>query len=678
MTLARSAAALLLTLGAACLTVGCAGLRGAGSGTSPAVTAASSSAAEPLSPPAARATLAALESLAAPATAAAPAAAAAVAVAPAASAAEAAASPTSTAQTPTPTVLSGGVTISVNAPPELKALLERHLDVVRLGRLTRDEVDDTEWSRLIDAVPAQVRSLLQTEGYFAPTVMVEREPRRAPGETDIVRLQVQPGPRARISRFTLEPQGELERGASSGQAHATATLAQLRGAWELPSGAPFRNDTWSAAKAAALARLRAAGYATASWDGTAAEVDLARNEVRLFLVVDSGPLFRYGSLHIEGLAAHDSATVANLLAAQRGAPVTETLLLDFQDRLQKSGLFEGVNVTLEPDPATAGEARIVARAKEAPLQVYTFGVGISANNGPRASVEHLYRRVFGYAASSRVKIELGKKRQAWDAEITTHPLEGLHRYLVGGSVERLLSDDDAVLSQRVRLGRTQDKSSLERLHFAEFERSLRTTQGGERNDSVALSLNFHGAWRDLDSLVLPTRGVSLAIQVGAGRSRSNAGVDGTFSRAYGRLTGYLPLGQSWYGQARLEVGQVFAADQVAVPESQKWRAGGDESVRGYGYRTIGPLLGGVVGSGNAIATSSVELARPFLARMPSLWGAVFVDVGGAANELGDIKPSIGYGLGVRWRSPVGPLRVDYAWARETGKGRLHFTVGIAF
>ena len=655
MTRVRAAAALLLTLGAAWLTAGCAGLGAP----------ASASADQAVR-------------VAAPARA--PASTATPVEAPAASVptSDTAASAPVSLAVPAPAAPSGGVQIAVTAPPELKVLLERHLDVVRLGRLVRDEVDDTEWTRLIDAAPAQVRSLLQTEGYFAPTVMLEREPRRAPGEADIVRLQVQPGARARVSRFTLEPQGELARGASSGDARAVAALAQLRRAWELPSGAPFRNDTWSDAKAAALARLRSAGYATASWDGTAAEVDLARNEVRLFLVVDSGPLFRYGSLQIEGLAAHDTATVENLLAAPRGAPVTETLLLDFQDRLQKSGLFEGINVTLDPDPATAGEARIVLRAKEAPLQVYTFGVGISANNGPRASVEHLYRRVFGYAASSRVKIELGKKRQAWDAEITTHPLEGLHRYLVGGAVERLLSDSDTVLSQRVRVGRTQDKSSVERLHFAEFERSLRTTEGGERNDSVALSLNFHGAWRELDSLVLPTRGVSLAVQVGAGSSRSSAGVKGTFSRAYGRLTGYLPLGQSLYGQARLELGQDFAGSQVAVPESQKWRAGGDESVRGYGYRTLGPLVAGVVGSGNAIATASVELARPFLASMPSLWGAVFVDVGGAANKLADIHPFTGYGVGVRWRSPVGPLRLDYAWARETNKGRLHFTVGIAF
>lgn len=572
----------------------------------------------------------------------------------------------------------GGVQISVDAPADLKALLERHLDVVRLGRLVREDVDDSEWSRLIDAAPAQVRSLLQTEGYFSPQVMLEREPRRATGETDIVRLRVQPGPRARVSRVTLEAQGELERDASAGATHARLALAQLRGAWDLPAGSPFRNDSWSDAKAAALSRLRTAGYANAAWDGSAAEVDLARNEVRLFLVVDSGPLFRYGSLLIEGLAAHDAHTVENLLAAQRNEPVTETMLLDFQDRLQKSGLFEGVNVTLDTDPSTAAQAQIVVRVKEAPLQVYTFGVGVSANNGPRASVEHLYRRVLGYAASSRVKVELGKKRQAWDAEVSTHPLDGLHRYLAGGAVERLQSDSDTVLSQRMRLGRTQDRSSVERLHFAEFERSLRTTQSGDRSDSVALSLNFHGAWRDLDSLLLPTRGVSLNIQVGAGRSRANTGVSGNFTRGYGRLTGYLPLGQSWYGQARLEVGQVFAPDQVAVPESQKWRAGGDESVRGYGYRTLGPLVGGVLGSGNAIATGSIEVARPFLARMPSLWGAVFVDVGGADNDVGTIHPSAGYGVGVRWRSPVGPLRLDYAWAHETKKGRLHFSVGIAF
>ena len=64
--------------------------------------------------------------------------------------------------------------------------------------------------------------------------------------------------------------------------------------------------------------------------------------------------------------------------------------------------------------------------------------------------------------------------------------------------------------------------------------------------------------------------------------------------------------------------------------------------------------------------------------MPSLWGAVFVDAGNAAASFGALKPVYGVGFGVRWRSPVGPLRVDLAYGSETRKPRLHFSVGIAF
>ena len=297
-----------------------------------------------------------------------------------------------------------GVKIDIVAPAPLKDLLERHLDLVRLGRIERDDVDDTEWARLIDASPSQVRELLQTEGYFNPQVRIERSPGRASGQVDEVRLTVEPGARAKVTRATLESEGGLERAASAADPYAASILAQYRKQWELPVGSDFRNPAWSAAKAAALARLRAAGYATATWSGTGADVNVERNEVRLFLVVDSGPLFRLGELQIEGLVAQDPQTVLNLAYTRRGAPVTETLLLDFQERLQKSGLFETVSVTLDPDPTQAEQAQVLVRLREAPLQIYTFGLGFSANTGQRASVEHQYRRVFGLPASSKLKI----------------------------------------------------------------------------------------------------------------------------------------------------------------------------------------------------------------------------------------------------------------------------------
>ena len=571
------------------------------------------------------------------------------------------------------------VQVEIQAPADLKAQLERFLDLVRLGRVvSREDVDDSEWARLIDATPSQVRSLLQTEGYFQPDVRLERTPGTTAGQPDLVRLIVEPGQRVRIGRVTIEAEGELESGAIRGDAHAVATLDQVRRTWPMPAGSEFRNADWGDAKDAVLARLRAAGYANAVFSGTAAEVDVSKQEVRVFVAVDSGPLFRFGKLRIEGLATHDENTVGFLVGARRGAPVTENLLLDFQDRLQKSGLFDGISVTLDNDPKLASEAAVVARLQESPLQVYTFGLGFSANTRERASVEHLYRRVFGYAAQSRLKIELGRLRQAWDGEISSHPGEGLYRNLIGGAVERLLSDTDEVLSQRVRIGRAQDTTRLERLFFVELERSLRRTDAGDRNSATAGSFNFHGGWRALDSIVLPSDGQTLSIQLGVGRSRGTDADSGTFGRAYGRLTVYRPLGRTWYGQARVELGRVFLGSNMVVPESQKWRAGGDDSVRGYAYRTLGPLVEGAVGSGTMLATGSLELARPISAEMPSVWGAVFIDAGNAADSFSQLKPEVGYGVGVRWRSPVGPLRLDIARAHKTGKARLHFSVGIAF
>lgn len=570
-----------------------------------------------------------------------------------------------------------GMQVEIVAPPELKALLERHLDVVRLNRIARDDVEESEWARLADAAPAQVRDLLATEGYFAPEISVERQPRRASGEPDLVRLVVAPGPRARVSRVTLAAEGDLERGAEAGDAYARETLAAWRAAWRMPAGTVFRNEAWSEAKAAALARLRAAGYATASWTGTGAQVDAKRHEVRLFVVIDSGPLFRLGTLQIDGLMTHDTETVRQLALAREGTPVTETLLLDFQERLQKAGLFENVTVTLDSDPATAGSATVQVRLREAPLQVWTFGLGVSANTGPRASAEHVYRRVFGYAATARNKVEWGTKRQSWEGEIATHPGEGLYRNLIGVAIENLETDSDTVLSQRIRVGRTQDTSRIERLYFAEVERGKRESALGSVN-TVATSVNYHGVWRDVDSALLPTEGFVFAGQAGVGRSHGTASPTGWFTRAYGRLTGYLPLGASWYGQARVELGRVFKPADVAVPESQRFRAGGDESVRGYGYKELGPVTNGVIGSGNVLLTTSVELARPISASLPSVWGAVFVDAGNAAESFSGFKPAVGYGIGVRWRSPVGPLRLDWAYGREVRRSRVHFSVGIAF
>ena len=482
-----------------------------------------------------------------------------------------------------------------------------------------------------------------------------------------------------ISRVNFEVEGALQRSADAGDAGAKALLDSLRAAWPLAPGTPFRNAVWSDAKAAYVARMRAAGYVSANWIGTGAEVDPERHEVRLFLASDSGPLYRFGDLTVEGLVAHDAQTVRYIADMAPGVPLTDTRLLDFQERLQKSNLFGSVVITVDPDPERAEAARVTVRVREQTLEVYTFGVGVSANTGPRVSVEHVHRRPFGLAAISTNILEYGRDKQSWDGQISSHPGERLYRNLIGAVIERLESDTDVVLSQRVRLGRTKTGPRIERLAYLEWERSSRKTDlGTDDSESVALSANYHGLWRRLDSILLPTEGYSLSTQTGLGYARDKGVGSAPYGRLYARYTHYLPLGGTWFFTGRAEAGEVFLRSDIQIPDAQRFRAGGEDSVRGYDYRSLGPVENGVVGSGNMLFTGSVELARPLLASLPSVWGAVFVDAGNAANSWSDLEPVIGVGVGVRWRSPVGPLKLDYAWAEELRKWRLHFSVGIAF
>jgi translocation and assembly module TamA len=193
-----------------------------------------------------------------------------------------------------------------------------------------------------------------------------------------------------------------------------------------------------------------------------------------------------------------------------------------------------------------------------------------------------------------------------------------------------------------------------------------------------VTLNQTWLWRDIDNPLLPTDGETLGMRLGVGQIGNSGSGNGPVALVWGRGTFYRPLGSGWFGQMRLEAGQVFAKTTAVVTDGLGFRAGGDNSIRGYAHRSIGPVRDGAVASGKAVATGSLELARPLSAALPSLWGAVFIDAGDAADSWRDLKPVTGTGVGLRWRSPVGPLQVDLAYGQATRRVRLHFSVGIAF
>ncbi len=574
--------------------------------------------------------------------------------------------------------------VEVQAPAALRALLTTYLDLARFQNAPATEgITAAELERLVRAAPAQARSLLETAGYFSADVRVERGPTQG-AAVPLVSVIVEPGPQASVAAFALDVHGALDDAARRGDAAAVQELATLRRQWPLQPGNAFRQSTWTDAKNSTIAQLRSRGYAAASWSETHARVDAPDNSVALAVTIDSGPLFLIGEIRIEGLQRYDAEAVRKLATFQPGTPYTEKTLLDFQERVQKVGLFEGAAVELDANPETASAAPVLVKLKELPLQQATAGVGYSANTGPRLTLEHTQRRVFGSRWVAKNKFELGSDLKFWEGELISHPLDGLYRNLVAGAATRLRSANQLLNSWSARVGRTQDTPRIERLYFFEL------TQGrleGELigNSASAAWYNYHWVYRDIDSVLLPTRGLTTSAQAAAGYAQGSQtllgateSARGPFARLYVRMAWYRPLGNSWYATLRGEAGQVFSNSVIGIPETLLFRAGGDDSVRGYAYRTLGPTTAGVVSSGRTLLTASAEIARPISPRFPAFWWATFVDAGNAADRVSELRPALGYGVGVRWRSPVGPLRVDLAYGQETRKVRAHLSIGIAF
>lgn len=573
--------------------------------------------------------------------------------------------------------------LAVDAPGKLDDLLLQHLDLGRFRIAPEGEtVSDAELERLINATPAQARALLETEGYFNAQVTVTREP--AAAGLRRVRVQVVPGPRVVVRSVEIGASGPL---APPADPRADPDrLDTLRKAWPLKPGFPFRNDDWAAAKVATLRPLRLDGHAAATLGATHARIDAVDNTAALSVEVAPGPRFRFGRPVVTGLERYDADAVTRLMTFAPGDTYREQALLDWQDRLLKSGLFEGASVSIEPDPAQADAVPVQVAVKELTQRQAIYGIGYSANTGPRASVEYIDRKPFDQRLIWHSKIEWGADRKLIASDLTTWPLEDGWRHALGASAEKLRSTDETRDAWALRLARSRETARYDRAWSLEAQHAQ---VDGAAYDASATALFGQFAWvrRDLDSVLLPSEGSTLSVQLGTGLGNGSRTTDegterarGPFLRAWARAYWYRPVGD-WSMTVRAEAGQVLTRSAVAIPDTLLFRAGGDDSVRGYGYRSLGPEIAGTsgaVGSGRVLGTGSVEFAHPLLRRLPDLLGAVFVDAGNAADRWQDLKPVVGYGVGLRYRSPVGPLRLDVAYGQAVRSVRLHFSVGVVF
>ena len=196
--------------------------------------------------------------------------------------------------------------------------------------------------------------------------------------------------------------------------------------------------------------------------------------------------------------------------------------------------------------------------------------------------------------------------------------------------------------------------------------------GSPTENSHALYVNGEYTWRLVDNLLQPERGYMANVQLGAG-------VPGASTRGFGRLIGkvavWWPLARNTSLFARADVGAVLADSRDGIPSNFLFRTGGDTTVRGYAFDSLGVPLGEAIVGGRYYTAASVEVTR----WIGENWGlATFVDAGNAVDSLHDLHLALGYGVGGRFRTPIGPFRVDVAYGQDAHSVRVHFSVGLSF
>ena len=557
------------------------------------------------------------------------------------------------------------LTVEVEAPEELEPLLTQYLEAARAAR-SGEVLDEAEVARLRGVSEQTARELLATEGYFSPRV----DSTLTRVENDwVLRYAVTPGPRTQVRSVKIDFAGAL---ADAGEAGARLRVRAERG-FTLQPEMPFRQADWDAAKLAVLRPLLSVRYPSARLAASEARIDPATRSADLKVTVDSGPAFFYGRPVISGTQRYPESVARNLSPMKPGQPYRQQDLLDYQMALEMSGYFAQATVRIETDPALASAVPVRVEVVEHPEKRFSVGAGISTDTGARVQAAWLHRNILDRAMRLELDARLETARQTGAIQLAwPRNAKGYEN-----SLGLQLKEED-IEGQETRVSvlaakRNRKRGEIDSTVSLQYQTEQQTIAQALDVNNQALIANYSWTQRAVGRAFYPRRGYVLTLQ-GGGAAEALLS-DTSFIRLYGRHTHYFRAGDNGRLVLRGELGSVLADTRDGIPTDFLFRAGGDNSVRGYAYQSLGRALDGGVASVRYLATGSVEYNYFF----DQKWGmALFVDAGDAADSAGDLSPAFGYGVGARYRSPVGPINLDLAYGEATDELRLHFSLGVSF
>ena len=564
----------------------------------------------------------------------------------------------------------GPVTVEWVAPEPLRALFRRHLPP--------PDIDEDERRRpslrpYLREVRRRVPEIAGSEGYFSATVAVER----LGEERDRIVITVTPGPRTTVGAVDIEFRGHL---ATDG-AGLEARRQELRDSWTLKPGAPFRSADWDVAKTRLRDELVDEDYASGELAHTEAVVDAESAKASLKLVLDSGPPFTLGDVEIHGISKYSEAVVRRLVDLRRGERYSRARLQQLQQLIQEGPWFSSVVIEVPDSRERTERVPVSVTVTERPRREIGVALGYGTDDGARGEVAYRDRDILDRGFDLQSSIRVSQERQIGYVDVYFPP--GLFESRTRG-----------VIPFKDSIGWLAERSTFENLDLSRFavagyrhfrienfetrvglsyqiERSR--PEGAEERIKRALAPIVAVTWRHVDNIFDPRRGGVLNVQFAAGAKALASGDD--FLKTYGQYQYWFPLGPNDQLLLRTEVGRTHTPGRERIPEDFLFRAGGSRSNRGYAYQSLGVEEGQAVVGGRYLATGTVEYVHWLNER----WGAAtFLDVGDAKDRSSDLQANPSYGVGVRFRTPAGPLAVDLAYAQDPRKFRLAFSVTVAF
>lgn len=556
--------------------------------------------------------------------------------------------------------------------------LERHLELQRFADFP--DLQANELRRLLGAAQDNARNLLAAQGYFDPRLELSMEEPDAADEPRRIVINVETGPATRIEQVEIS----FAEPADSDPA-SLDQRQQIRRDWLLKQGDTFTQTEWDAARAEGLRVLQRDRYPTARMADTRAVVNADSAQARLFVHYDAGLPYRFGELQIEGLERYDAEGIRNIARIPSGEDYSEDALLDAQMRLVSSGYFNSAFLMLDTSGDDPQNATVIAQFNEAKEQRMVFGLGYSTDSGERLSIDHIHNRMWPLRWRAVNAIDLGTQAQSLSTQWTDMPVPSGWAWYTGLELDRSRFGDYRANNLSLSGGRMRLVERTERRWFFRYDASNATGGGLAPSASSSLIGNYNWTGRYFDDDLNPASGRGYGLESGLGYTLTPR--RDPFLRLVVRGLQLFPFGgRNSAGKRnrialRGEAGAVYAEDDVNIPVRLLFLTGGDNTVRGYSFQSIGNRLedDSIYGA-RYMAMGSVEWQRPLtlFGDARSFEHAVFVDAGAASDDLGNSILHTGVGTGLRWASPVGPLQLDVAYGTETQKWRLHLRVGFLF